>query len=154
MWNLEESCIYWCWSRWTGRPRYNRCLKLESPIFISPGTCGKAEGSRCRYFSYRSFFFNSKRNLLYALKGDMASKFNNDMHVFPHYDNIKSSTFSIEFIATFSIVLNALDNVDARRHVNRLCLAAQVPLIDSGTTGYLGQVNTAFISGFKYYHFP
>ena len=84
----------------------------------------------------------------------MASKFNNDMHVFPHYDNIKSSTFSIEFIATFSIVLNALDNVDARRHVNRLCLAAQVPLIDSGTTGYLGQVNTAFISGFKYYHFP
>jgi len=36
--------------------------------------------------------------------------------------------------------LNALDNVDARRHVNRLCLAANVPLFDSGTTGYLGQV--------------
>ncbi|CAN0432371.1 unnamed protein product, partial [Ascophyllum nodosum] len=39
------------------------------------------------------------------------------------------------------MVLNALDNVDARRHVNRLCLAKQKPLIESGTTGYLGQVS-------------
>jgi molybdopterin/thiamine biosynthesis adenylyltransferase len=29
---------------------------------------------------------------------------------------------------------------DARRHVNRLCCAANVPLIESGTAGYLGQV--------------
>ena len=28
----------------------------------------------------------------------------------------------------------------ARRRVNRLCLAANVPLIEAGTTGYLGQV--------------
>lgn len=72
--------------------------------------------------------------------GDMASKFNSDLRVLAHYDNIKAAKFNIEFISKFSIVLNALDNVDARRHVNRLCLAAQVPLIDSGTTGYLGQV--------------
>lgn len=53
--------------------------------------------------------------------------------------------------------MNALDNMgeltlpltemdraderkDARRHVNRLCQAAGVPLIESGTAGYLGQV--------------
>jgi ubiquitin-like 1-activating enzyme E1 B len=30
--------------------------------------------------------------------------------------------------------------MDARRHVNRMCLFADVVLIDSGTTGYLGQV--------------
>ena len=35
--------------------------------------------------------------------------------------------------------MNALDNVDARRHVNRLCLAADKPLIESGTQGYKGQ---------------
>lgn len=28
----------------------------------------------------------------------------------------------------------------ARNHVNRMCLAADVPLIESGTAGYLGQV--------------
>lgn len=29
---------------------------------------------------------------------------------------------------------------DARRHMNRLCQAAGVPLMESGTSGYLGQV--------------
>lgn len=37
-------------------------------------------------------------------------------------------------------MFNALDNLDARRHVNRMCLAAYVPLIESGTTGFAGQV--------------
>ncbi|KAI5448417.1 hypothetical protein KIW84_015726 [Lathyrus oleraceus] len=40
----------------------------------------------------------------------------------------------------FNVVLNGLDNLDARRHVNRLCLAADVPLLESGTTGFLGQL--------------
>lgn len=38
------------------------------------------------------------------------------------------------------MVFNALDNLDARRHVNKMCLAADVPLIESGTTGFNGQV--------------
>jgi ubiquitin-like 1-activating enzyme E1 B len=29
---------------------------------------------------------------------------------------------------------------DARRHVNRLCIATDIPLVESGTAGYLGQV--------------
>ena len=28
-----------------------------------------------------------------------------------------------------------------RRHVNRLCMAAKTPLIESGTAGYVGQVS-------------
>ncbi|KAL1521397.1 hypothetical protein AB1Y20_021062 [Prymnesium parvum] len=54
--------------------------------------------------------------------------------------NIKSQAFTLDFFRSFSIVLNALDNVDARRHVNHACLLAGVPLIESGTQGYLGQV--------------
>ena len=30
--------------------------------------------------------------------------------------------------------------IDARRHVNKMCMAAGVPLVESGTAGYLGQV--------------
>jgi len=30
--------------------------------------------------------------------------------------------------------------IDARRHVNKMCMAARVPLVESGTAGYLGQV--------------
>lgn len=29
---------------------------------------------------------------------------------------------------------------DARRWVNKMCMAAEVPLVESGTTGFLGQV--------------
>ena len=46
----------------------------------------------------------------------------------------------MDWFATFNVVFNALDNLDARRHVNKMCLAADVPLIESGTTGFNGQV--------------
>lgn len=46
----------------------------------------------------------------------------------------------MDWFKRFTIVFNALDNLDARRHVNKMCLAADVPLIESGTTGFNGQV--------------
>lgn len=67
-------------------------------------------------------------------------KFKPDMSIEAHHANVKSSEFDVEFFKQFNVVLNGLDNVDARRHVNRLCLAAGVPLVESGSTGYLGQV--------------
>jgi len=58
-----------------------------------------------------------------------------------HHGNVcDTSKFNVPFMKEFDLVVNALDNVEARRRVNRLCLAADVPLIEAGTTGYLGQV--------------
>ncbi|XP_030881129.1 SUMO-activating enzyme subunit 2 [Leptonychotes weddellii] len=53
-----------------------------------------------------------------------------------------SPDYNVEFFRQFILVMNALDNRAARNHVNRMCLAADVPLIESGTAGYLGQVTT------------
>ena len=57
-----------------------------------------------------------------------------------HHANIKDTRFNIDFFHSFDLVFNALDNLDARRHVNKMCLAADVVLIESGTTGFNGQV--------------
>jgi len=57
-----------------------------------------------------------------------------------HHSNIKSKEFGPEYFRRFTIVMNALDNLDARRHVNRVCIACNIPLIESGTEGCLGQV--------------
>ncbi|GJP35369.1 hypothetical protein CLOM_g19867 [Closterium sp. NIES-68] len=66
--------------------------------------------------------------------------------IIAHHGSILQPEFDVSFFSRFSLVLNALDNLPARRHVNRMCLAAGVPLIDSGTTGFLGQV-TVHVKG-------
>lgn len=71
---------------------------------------------------------------------DAVLKFRPQISITPYHANVKDSDFNMDFFKQFNVVLNGLDNLDARRHVNRLCLAAGVPLVESGTTGFLGQV--------------
>jgi ubiquitin-like 1-activating enzyme E1 B len=71
---------------------------------------------------------------------EVASRFNPRVVLKARHANIKDPDFNVAFFRRFDIVFNALDNLDARRHVNRMCLAADVPLIESGTTGFQGQV--------------
>jgi ubiquitin-like 1-activating enzyme E1 B len=68
-------------------------------------------------------------------------RFRPDVSITAHQANVKESKYDIDFFKQFDLVLNGLDNLDARRHVNRMCLAAKVPLVESGTAGYLGQVS-------------
>ncbi|KAF6844126.1 ubiquitin-like activating enzyme [Colletotrichum musicola] len=71
---------------------------------------------------------------------DAAQVFNPKVKIVAHHANIKDSQFNVRWFKDFNIVFNALDNLEARRHVNRMCLAADVPLIESGTTGFNGNV--------------
>ncbi|CAI9769863.1 unnamed protein product [Fraxinus pennsylvanica] len=77
---------------------------------------------------------------------DAVLKFRPDISITPYHANVKDLDFNVDFYKQFNVVLNGLDNLDARRHVNRLCLAAGVPLVESGTTGFLGQV-TVHVKG-------
>lgn len=81
-------------------------------------------------------------NILTALQvaQETAGKFNPNVKIEAHHANIKDPHFNVAWFQSFAIVFNALDNLDARRHVNKMCLAADVPLIESGTTGFNGQV--------------
>ncbi len=79
--------------------------------------------------------------LLLQVAREAVLKFRPGVDIVAHHGNVKNAEFDIDFFKQFSVVLNGLDNLEARRHVNRLCLAAGVPLVESGTTGYLGQVH-------------
>lgn len=112
--------------------------------------------------------------------------------IVPHFGNVRDARFGVPFVRGFTVVVNALDNMEvrdthapqlpvplctpprarsrmklrakppvkkarkkwphftriplspllflqARRHMNRLCLAANVPLVEAGTMGYAGQ---------------
>lgn len=56
------------------------------------------------------------------------------------HKSITLSEFDVDFYKQYSLVINALDNRAARSHVNRMCLNAEVPLLESGTAGYTGQM--------------
>ncbi|OAX41827.1 hypothetical protein K503DRAFT_790531 [Rhizopogon vinicolor AM-OR11-026] len=90
----------------------------------------------------RQFLFKKKdiKHSKAMVAAQTASAFNPNVNIRPIHANIKEPQFDIEWFSGFDIVLNALDNLDARRHVNKMCMAAGVPLVESGTAGYLGQV--------------
>lgn len=56
------------------------------------------------------------------------------------HKSITLSEFDVDFFRQYTLVINALDNRAARSHVNRMCLAAEIPLLESGTAGYTGQL--------------
>lgn len=71
---------------------------------------------------------------------DSALSFNPNVNIIAHHDSVISNDYGVSYFKQFNIVMNALDNRVARNHVNRMCLAANVPLIETGTAGYAGQV--------------
>lgn len=71
---------------------------------------------------------------------ESVEKFNPEASIVAYHDSVMNSDYGVNFFKRFTLVLNALDNRAARSHVNRMCLAADVPLVESGTAGYLGQV--------------
>merc|ERR1719458_1111822 len=67
------------------------------------------------------------------------------------HGSIMKDEYNRDWFKQFRIVLNALDNRQARNHVNRMCLAADIPLVESGTAGYLGQVTVIKKNKFECY---
>eukprot|EP01083_Nonionella_stella_P002660 7629_1 len=89
----------------------------------------------------RQFLF--RREHVGMSKAEVAKKsvqeFNPAADITSHHGNVKTGKFGPDYVKQFTLVMNALDNLSARRHVNRLCLSQDVPLIECGTQGYKGQ---------------
>ncbi|CAO4362612.1 unnamed protein product [Caenorhabditis nigoni] len=90
----------------------------------------------------RQFLFRKEH--VSSSKAEIATrvikKFNPDINLTFDHSSIFEERFNIEFYRNFDIVLNALDNKQARNHVNRMCHSARTPLVESGSAGFFGQV--------------
>jgi hypothetical protein len=85
-----------------------------------------------RQFLFRREHVGMSKALVAA---EQVKKFNPSakLQIVAHHGNIKDKKFGADFIQKFDLVFNALDNIEARRHVNRVCIAVDKPLIDGGT---------------------
>lgn len=93
-----------------------------------------------RQFLFNKTHINQSKALVSAkVASNLFANGRENLNIKPIHGSILNSDYDVEYFKSFSLVINALDNRQARSHVNRMCLAADVPLIESGTEGYLGQ---------------
>lgn len=91
---------------------------------------------------HRQFLFQpedvSKSKALTAAAA-LSSKYPH-MKVEAHFGNIcDTQSFPLSWFGRFRVILNGLDNLEARRHVNLMAVMNKVPVIETGTAGMLGQ---------------
>ncbi|GMM27559.1 E1 ubiquitin-activating protein [Martiniozyma asiatica (nom. inval.)] len=71
--------------------------------------------------------------------------FNHKSKLFAYHGNIMdTSQFPLDFFSKFTLIYNALDNLEARLYVNKMALFTKTPLFESGTTGLQGQVQPIY----------
>ncbi|SMN19648.1 similar to Saccharomyces cerevisiae YDR390C UBA2 Subunit of a heterodimeric nuclear SUMO activating enzyme (E1) with Aos1p [Maudiozyma saulgeensis] len=63
----------------------------------------------------------------------------NNSKLIPYEGNIMDTTqFPLHWFGEFDIIFNALDNLAARRYVNKMSQFLSIPLLESGTSGFDG----------------
>ena len=61
---------------------------------------------------------------------------NNQIIIDDYIGKIQEDRFGFSFFSKFDLVINALDNDEARNHVNQMCFNLNIPLVEAGTNGY------------------
>ena len=97
----------------------------------------------------RQFLF--RRGDLQQPKSDVAAaasrKMNPAFHIQSHRNRVGPETeevYNDEFFMGLNLVVNALDNVDARLYMDRRCVYYRKPLLESGTLGTKGNVQVVY----------
>ncbi|KAK6456064.1 uncharacterized protein RJT20DRAFT_127843 [Scheffersomyces xylosifermentans] len=96
-----------------------------------------------RQFLFRKKDIDKSKSLTIAKAVQSFNYFN--AKLVPHHGNIMDTTqFPLSWWDQFSFIYNALDNLEARRYVNKMALFLKKPLMESGTTGFEGQIQPIY----------
>ncbi|KJH42215.1 ubiquitin-activating enzyme E1 [Dictyocaulus viviparus] len=97
-----------------------------------------------RQFLFRMSDVGNKKSVVAARS---VRKFNSNVRIEALSEKVGSDTehiFNDDFFAELDGVLNALDNVDARRYMDRRCVYYCLPLLESGTMGTKGNTQVIY----------
>lgn len=96
-----------------------------------------------RQFLFRQKDINKLKSLTIAQAVQNFNFFGSKL--VPHHGNVMdTSLFPLSWWSQFDYVYNALDNLEARRYVNKIALFLRKPLMESGTTGFEGQIQPIY----------
>lgn len=96
-----------------------------------------------RQFLFRQKDIDKSKSLTVVKAVQKFNYFNTKL--VPHHGNIMDTdAFPISWWSQFDYIYNALDNLEARRYVNKICLFLKKPLMESGTTGFEGQIQPIY----------
>lgn len=90
----------------------------------------------------RQFLFRQKdiKKPKSAIAVNAVQSFSNSKLI-PYQDNIMdTNVFPLHWFQQFDIIFNALDNLAARRYVNKMTQFLSIPLLESGTSGFDGYI--------------
>ncbi|OBA26604.1 hypothetical protein HANVADRAFT_56264 [Hanseniaspora valbyensis NRRL Y-1626] len=92
----------------------------------------------------RQFLFRFKdiKNFKSKVACNLVEQFkfaNFKTNLISYTENIMNfEVFDIEWFEQFDIIMNALDNLEARRYINKICQYVNKPLMETGTSGFDG----------------
>lgn len=96
-----------------------------------------------RQFLFLKEDIDKLKSLIVAHNVQTFNYFNTNL--VPYHGNLMdTNSFPIEWYNQFDYIYNALDNLEARRYINKIALFLRKPLMESGTTGFDGQVQPIY----------
>jgi ubiquitin-activating enzyme E1 len=131
------------------------CELLKNYAMMGIGT---AEGSKIKITDMDQIEVSNLNRQFLFRKNDVGKKksecaatavkgFNHKMNIIALADRVAEDTeavFSDDFFADVDCVTNALDNIDARRYMDRRCVYYHLPLLESGTMGTKGNTQVIY----------
>lgn len=96
-----------------------------------------------RQFLFRQKDIDKSKSLTVVKAVDRFNYF--DCKLVPFHGNIMDTdSFPLSWWEKYDYIYNALDNLEARRYVNNMCLFLKKPLMESGSTGFEGQIQPIY----------
>uniref|UniRef100_A0AC35FUY2 Ubiquitin-activating enzyme E1 C-terminal domain-containing protein n=1 Tax=Panagrolaimus sp. PS1159 TaxID=55785 RepID=A0AC35FUY2_9BILA len=131
------------------------CELLKNYAMMGIGT---ADGSKIKITDMDQIEVSNLNRQFLFRKNDVGKKksecaaaavkgFNPKMNIVALADRVADDTeavFNDDFFSDISCVTNALDNIDARRYMDRRCVYYHLPLLESGTMGTKGNTQVVY----------